>query len=215
MCKDGVVTLSGAVENCQAERSRQPKLAKKVKGVKQVVNNIDRQRHETCGQMTRAVRLPLRCRRLWRSSSSRRISRAVKFELPGQGLHVTPKVRPGRKEGYLVFSDTPSDRLLKWVPGHEVEVFRADAHGPSGNAFDAQGRLYTCETRTRRVTRTDKKGKIEVLADKWEGKRLNAPNDIVVSKTDTSTSPTRRSASRATIASWISTASITSRPKGR
>ena len=87
------------------------------------------------------------------------------------------------KDGYLIFSDTPSDRLLKWAPGHAAEVFRADAHGPSGNAFDADGRLYTCETRLRRVTRTDKKGKIEVLADQWEGKRLNAPSDIVVSRT--------------------------------
>ena len=64
----------------------------------------------------------------------------------------------------------------------ESRSFATIAHGPSGNAFDAQGRLYTCETRTRRVTRTDKKGKIEVLAEQWEGKRLNAPNDIVVSK---------------------------------
>jgi gluconolactonase len=86
------------------------------------------------------------------------------------------------KDGYLIFSDTPSDRLLKWAPGHATEVFRADAHGPSGNAFDADGRLYTCETRLRRVTRTDKKGKIEVLAEQWEGQRLNAPSDIVVSK---------------------------------
>ncbi len=86
------------------------------------------------------------------------------------------------RDGYLIFSDTPSDRLLKWAPGHAAEVFRADAHGPSGNAFDADGRLYTCETRLRRVTRTDKKGKIEVLADQWEGKRLNAPSDIVVSR---------------------------------
>jgi gluconolactonase len=86
------------------------------------------------------------------------------------------------KEGYLIFSDTPSDRLLKWAPGHAIEVFRTDAHGPSGNGFDTDGRLYTCETRLRRVTRTDKKGKIEVLADQWEGKRLNAPSDVVVSR---------------------------------
>jgi gluconolactonase len=86
------------------------------------------------------------------------------------------------KDGYLIFSDTPSDRLLKWAPGHAIEVFRADAHGPSGNAFDTDGRLFTCETRLRRVTRTDKKGKIEVLAEQWEAKRLNAPSDIVVSK---------------------------------
>ena len=87
------------------------------------------------------------------------------------------------KDGYLIFSDTPGDKLLKWA-GQEVEVYREDAHGPSGNAFDTQGRLYTCETRTRRVTRTDKKGAIEVLAERFEGKRLNAPNDIVVSRSD-------------------------------
>jgi len=87
------------------------------------------------------------------------------------------------KDGYLIFSDTPDDKLLKWA-GQEIEVYREDAHGPSGNAFDSQGRLYTCETRTRRVTRTDKKGTIEVLADRFEGKRLNAPNDIVVSRND-------------------------------
>src|SRR5437016_12075144 len=65
------------------------------------------------------------------------------------------------KDGYAVFSDTPNDQLLKWVPGHAVEVFRENAHGPSGNTFDALGRLYTCETRARRVTRTDKTGRIE------------------------------------------------------
>jgi gluconolactonase len=86
------------------------------------------------------------------------------------------------KDGYLIFSDTPSDRLLKWSPSHPIEVFRKDAHGPSGNAFDAQGRLYTCETRTRRVTRTEKSGAVEVLAERWDGKRFNAPNDVVVSK---------------------------------
>jgi gluconolactonase len=86
------------------------------------------------------------------------------------------------KDGYLIFSDTPSDRLLKWVPGSEVTVYRTDAHGPAGNAFDSQGRLYTCETRTRRVTRTEKNGKIEVLAEAWEGKRLNAPAQIAISR---------------------------------
>ena len=87
------------------------------------------------------------------------------------------------KDGFVVFSDTPNDKLLKWVPGHAAEVFRENANGPSGNAFDALGRLYTCETRARRVTRTDKTGKIEVLAERWEGKRLNAPAGIAVSKT--------------------------------
>lgn len=88
------------------------------------------------------------------------------------------------KDGFLIFSDTPSDKLFKWVPGQDPEVYRENAHGPSGNAFDSQGRLYTCETRARRVTRTDKKGAVEVLADKFEGKRLNAPNDLVIGRSD-------------------------------
>ena len=54
------------------------------------------------------------------------------------------------------------------------------SNGAGGNAFDAQGRLYSCETHSRRITRTDKKGNVEVLAERWQGKRLNAPNDIIV-----------------------------------
>jgi gluconolactonase len=106
----------------------------------------------------------------------------VKMDLVAKDFTFTEGPAWNLKEGFLIFSDTPTDRLMKWVPGHPAEVFRKDANGPSGNAFDAEGRLYTCETRTRRVTRTDKNGAVEVLADKWEGKRLNAPNDIVVSK---------------------------------
>lgn len=86
------------------------------------------------------------------------------------------------RDGFLVYSDTPNDKLWKWTPGNPPAVLRENAGGPSGNAFDAEGRLYTCETRARRVTRTDKKGAVEVVADKWEGKRLNAPNDVVIAK---------------------------------
>ncbi len=83
-------------------------------------------------------------------------------------------------EGFLLFSDIPENKILRLVPGKPVETFRQQSNGANGNAFDTQGRLYTCEGGERRVTRTDKKGKIEVLADKFEGKRLNSPNDIVV-----------------------------------
>jgi len=86
------------------------------------------------------------------------------------------------REGFLLFSDVPNNRIRKLVPGERSVVFREDSHGANGNTFDAQGRLYTCESRTRRVVRMDKKGKMETLAEKWEGKRLNAPNDIVVRK---------------------------------
>jgi gluconolactonase len=86
------------------------------------------------------------------------------------------------KDGFLIFSDTAKNQLLKWVPGHTIETFRENANGPAGNAFDAQGRLYTCETRARRVVRSDRNGKIEVLAERWDGKRLNAPCGIALSK---------------------------------
>jgi gluconolactonase len=84
--------------------------------------------------------------------------------------------------GYLLFSDVPGNRIMKVTTDGAAEVYREASNGAAGNAFDAQGRLYTCETHARRVTRTDKKGRIEILADKWEGKRLNAPNDLVVSQ---------------------------------
>jgi gluconolactonase len=86
------------------------------------------------------------------------------------------------RDGYLIFSDVPSDQLLQLKPGVPMSIFRAKSNGASGNTFDVQGRFYSCETHSRRVTRTDKKGTIEVLADRWQGKRLNAPNDIVVRK---------------------------------
>ena len=86
-------------------------------------------------------------------------------------------------DGYLLFSDVPANKILKLGPGDKLPaVFREDSGFANGNTFDSQGRLYSCESHTRRVTRMDKKGKIEVLAERWEGKRLNAPNDIVVRK---------------------------------
>ncbi len=84
------------------------------------------------------------------------------------------------RDGYLLFSDVPENKIHRFTPGKGTEVFRDPSEGANGNALDAQGRLYTCESRSRRVTRTDRKGKIEVLAESFEGKRLNAPNDIVV-----------------------------------
>ncbi|HEV2199872.1 MAG TPA: SMP-30/gluconolactonase/LRE family protein [Bryobacteraceae bacterium] len=83
-------------------------------------------------------------------------------------------------EGFLLYSDAPVDRLHKWTPGTGDAEAGTEPGGAYGRAFDTEGRLYTCEFRQRRVTRTDKKGKVEVLAARFEGKRLNAPNDIVV-----------------------------------
>ena len=84
------------------------------------------------------------------------------------------------RDGFLLFSDCVSNKLHKFVAGKGGSIYGEIPGGPNGNTYDVQGRLYTCEFRTRRVTRTNKKGAVEVLAAKFEGKRLNAPNDIVV-----------------------------------
>jgi gluconolactonase len=83
-------------------------------------------------------------------------------------------------DGFLLFSDTVTNKLHKLVPGQRDSEFAEIPGGPIGNAYDSEGRLYTCEFRERRITRTSKNGKVEVLAGRFEGKRLNAPNDIVV-----------------------------------
>lgn len=103
----------------------------------------------------------------------------IRVETIATGLHYAegPAWSP---DGFLVFSDTPENKLHKLIPGKGDAEFAQIAGGVMGNAFDAQGRRYTCEFRERRVTRTSKSGKVEVLASRFEGKRLNAPNDIVV-----------------------------------
>src|SRR5208337_4461695 len=57
------------------------------------------------------------------------------------------------REGFLVFSDIPTNQIMKYVPGQKPVVFRENSNGANGNAFDAQGRCYTCESHTRRVVR--------------------------------------------------------------
>jgi gluconolactonase len=89
---------------------------------------------------------------------------------------------PGR---YLVWSDIPNNRMMRFVePSGEVSVFREHSNNSNGNTVDNQGRLLTCEHLSRRVTRTEVNGKITVIADKWNGKRLNSPNDLVVRSDD-------------------------------
>lgn len=81
---------------------------------------------------------------------------------------------------YLLFNDIPNRRTLRWVPELGVSVFRADSNFANGNTRDRQGRLVTCEHGGRRVTRTEHDGRITVIADRYEGRRLNSPNDVVV-----------------------------------
>ena len=83
-------------------------------------------------------------------------------------------------EGYLLFSDTVVDKLRKLIPGTGDSDVEDRPGGTMGNAYDTDGRLYTCEFRQRRVTRAAKNGKVDILAARFEGKRLNGPNDIIV-----------------------------------
>jgi gluconolactonase len=81
---------------------------------------------------------------------------------------------------YLLFSDIPNNRILRWDDcSGAVSEFRKPSHHANGLARDRQGRLLACEHGTRRVTRTEYDGSLTVLADQFDGKRLNSPNDIV------------------------------------
>ncbi|HZU38796.1 MAG TPA: SMP-30/gluconolactonase/LRE family protein, partial [Gemmataceae bacterium] len=82
---------------------------------------------------------------------------------------------------FFLWSDIPNNRQMRWLDedGH-VSVFRKPSNYSNGNTFDFEGRQVTCEHDTRRVVRYEHNGKVTVLADKYHGKPLNAPNDIVV-----------------------------------
>jgi len=81
---------------------------------------------------------------------------------------------------YLLFSDVPGNTIYRWDDcSGMTSVFRNPSNHANGHARDGAGRLVSCEHLTRRITRTEYDGRITVLADRWQGKRLNSPNDIV------------------------------------
>ena len=81
---------------------------------------------------------------------------------------------------YLVWSDIPNDRQMRWLEDDgRVSVFRSPSNNSNGNTFDFQGRQISCEHLTRRVVRYELDGSVTVIADSYQGKRLNSPNDPV------------------------------------
>jgi len=80
----------------------------------------------------------------------------------------------------LLFSDIPSNRIMRWTPGVGISVYREPSNYSNGHTRDNQGRLISCEHGKRRVTRTEFDGSVTVIADKFDGKPLNSPNDAVV-----------------------------------
>lgn len=80
----------------------------------------------------------------------------------------------------LLFSDIPNNRIMRWIPGLGTSIYREPSNYSNGHTRDRQGRLISCEHGSRRVTRTAADGSVTVIADSFDGKRLNSPNDVVV-----------------------------------
>ncbi len=97
-----------------------------------------------------------------------------------------------KKDGFLLFSDIPANAIMKWTPDGNVSVFRKQIFsgtfpdgvliGSNGLTLDRQGRVVAAEHGNRRVARYDKDGAVTVLSDRFEGKRFNSPNDLVVKR---------------------------------
>jgi len=85
----------------------------------------------------------------------------------------------------LLFSDIPNNRIMRWSPDAGISTYRSPSNYANGHTRDRQGRLISCEHGTRRLTRTELDGSITVLADSFDGKSLNSPNDVVVKSDDT------------------------------
>ncbi len=81
---------------------------------------------------------------------------------------------------YLLWSDIPNNRMLRWSDADGMSVFREPANFTNGHTRDLQGRLVSCEHGGRRISRTEEDGSITVLVDNYQGKKLNSPNDLVV-----------------------------------
>ncbi len=81
---------------------------------------------------------------------------------------------------FLLFSDIPGNKIYKLSKNKELTVFRESSNNSNGLTLDEKGRLIACEHGSRRVTRTEKDGSTTVLADSFDGKKLNSPNDVVV-----------------------------------
>jgi gluconolactonase len=82
-------------------------------------------------------------------------------------------------DGYLLFVDIRTSRIFRLEPGGEPDLFREDSGESNGMTFDSQGRLVVCEMINQQVTRREEDGSYTVLADSWNGQRLNRPNDVV------------------------------------
>ncbi|HSE97299.1 MAG TPA: SMP-30/gluconolactonase/LRE family protein, partial [Blastocatellia bacterium] len=135
------------------------------------------------GEAGRVVRLDARLDRI--------VPRGAKLEKIADGYNWVEGPVWDRRAGHLLFSDIPANSIYRWKPGEGVTLFLKPSGytgsapfegrepGSNGLAFDSEGRLVLCEHGDRRVARMERDGRKTTLADRFEGKRLNSPNDLV------------------------------------
>ena len=108
------------------------------------------------------------------------VSQDQEIEMLGSGYNLAEGPLWWKEGGYLLFSDMFNSRRMKWAPGDGVTLFHEPTDNANGLTRDLQGRLIACQHGTRSVTRMEHDGSITVVADSYQGKLLNHPNDVVV-----------------------------------
>lgn len=106
--------------------------------------------------------------------------KGTKIKLVATGFQFTEGPIWFAEKNCLIFSDIPANKMYQLTDQGKVTIFREPSNNSNGLTRDKQGRLIVCEHCTRRVTRTEKDGSITILADNFQGKKLNSPNDIIV-----------------------------------
>src|SRR5215813_6849306 len=104
----------------------------------------------------------------------------IEVQAVGTNLRYADGLAWSKAGQYLVIADSAKKEVYRLDPGQAPKPTHQNANGVQGVAYDSQDRLYFCETLARRVTRFDKTNRIEVVADKFEGKKFNSPNDVVI-----------------------------------
>jgi len=107
----------------------------------------------------------------------RRLLASTKVEEVASGFGFT-EGPAWHRDGFLLFTDIPRNRIMKWHPIDGVSIYREPSRQANGLAFDRQGRLFACEHGARRISRTEADGTVITVVDKYQGKRLNSPNDL-------------------------------------
>jgi gluconolactonase len=108
------------------------------------------------------------------------LGRAPKLELVASGMAFSEGTHWASEQSCLFWSDIPNNRIMRWSEKGGISVYRQPCGNTNGHTTDLEGRLLSCETSGRRVSRTEHDGSVVTLADRYGGRRLTSPNDVVV-----------------------------------